>query len=275
MPDLAFSEMNFLGRRSFGLPMDEKTISKCKMYNKSQHGSAENGLSSYFNSSARRVRESKYDVVTTSSDSYTNPRKRHIRDHIHPPGRLSPEVFVTKSPGRLSPRSSMAGNLRRKGIYSLPGNRSSSSGSTGINTSAVEGPSKDVDEHSEYSRAGFQARFKFGPKSPADAYNDSYRGGIARSCTRSHKTEILEQARETCNTGFQGDKEIYPNTTAKPEDGRPATGATVRQVPDSTALTITICKPLARRSTPKPPQLQEVNLYFTRIVPKLHVADIL
>lgn len=247
VPDLAFSEMKFLDGKHCG-PTTDETTPKYKRDSRSQR--FENEISSYFDSSKRRLHDVKPDTTTVPSYNCPGPRKR-LRQRNNSLDARSPEFLTPTSPKRTSPRSAMAEALRRRGVYSLPANQSSrgsSSDSNFLQTDTAEDPDRDADDHSEYSRKGFQTRFKDDTKGPTDLHAGK---NCTRSSTDGHTTRRLELIKDKHNHGLEGE---LTGTMVRTEEVKTNEKTTVEQVSDTSNPTLVPKMPPAskRSCTPEP-----------------------
>lgn len=244
--------MKFLDGKYYSPSKGETITSKRKRDCKSQR--TENEISSYFNPSKRRLRDIKSDTMTTPSRNCTEPRTQR-RQESHSPRVRSPELLVYASPGRPSPRSAMAEVLRRKGVYSLPANLSShksNSSSSSIQASVAGGDSGGDDDHSEYSREGFQTRFRADVRGPADLSKGRNHEIITCPSTDSH-IELIK------NKNYCRSEEEFTNTEANGVEKN--TKYTTKQVPDATEPIVMAKKMqgFRGRCTPEPFRVREVN----------------
>lgn len=260
--------MKFLDGKYYSPSKDETITSKRKRDCKSQR--TENEISSYFNPSKRRLRDIKSDTMTTPSYNCTEPRTQH-RQESHSPGVRSPELLVYASPGRPSPRSAMAEVLRRKGVYSLPANLSShksNSSSNSVQASVAGGDSGgDFDDHSEYSREGFQTRFRADVRGPADLSKGRNHEIITRPSIDSH-IELIKN--NDCRS-----EEEFTNTKA---NGVEKNTKYTKQVPDTPEPIVMAKKTqgFRGRCTPEPFRVREVNPTEESSIPRdLRLTEIL
>lgn len=235
--------------------MDETTTSKHKRDSRSQR--FENEISSYFYSSKRRLHDVKPDTTTTPGYNCPGPRKR-LRQGNHSLDAKSPELLAPASPKRTSPRSAMAEALRRRGVYYLPPNqpsRGSSNDSNFLQTDIAEDSGGDVDDHSEYSRKGFQTRFKDDTKGPTDLH-------MGKDCTCSstdgHTTRRLELTEDRCNCGLEGE---LTGTMVRTEEVKTNKKATVKQVSDtSNPMLVPKMPPASKHNCTPEPSGVEINV---------------
>ncbi|KAI5847179.1 hypothetical protein DFP73DRAFT_622650 [Morchella snyderi] len=203
LPDLAFSEMKFLDGRSFDVPIIQKASPEHNKDKKSRNFKEGNGPFSYFESSERRVGEKGLRTIIISSDGYTEPRKRRRNNDKSTPEKPSTETIMMESLIRPSPRSAMADVLRRRGIYSLPANISSRGSNCGsaITSGRNRGEEssdenfsqkKDIDELSEYSRAGYQKRFQPEKKEPVRLQKRGTSGPTLETLKEAHNAKSKE-----------------------------------------------------------------------------------
>lgn len=255
--------MKFLDGKYCNLTMDETTTLKRKRDCGGQR--AENEISSYFGPSKRRPHNIKLDTMATPSHNYTKSKKRP-REESHSLGARSPPPppppLAPASPSRPSPRSAMAETLRRKGVYSLPVNlssRESNNGSNLIQASVTEGYSDgDVDDHSEYSRKGFQTRFKPGARGPFGLYEGINDRRTTHSSIDGHSIGHLELANDKGDCRLE---EKYINTVVGIKEVKSNTKNTTKQVSDAPEP-IVIDKRLHTsrgRCTPEPFGVRKVN----------------
>lgn len=242
--------MKFLDGKYCNPTTDETTTSKRKRGCGDQR--AENEMSSYFGPSKRRPHNIKLDKMTTPSHNYTKSRKR-LREESHSPGARSP--LAPASSSRSSPRSAMAETLRRKGVYSLPANlssRESNKSSNLVQASVAGGYSDgDTDNHSEYSRKGFQTRFESDVRGPVDLYEGRNDKRTTHSSTGGHSISHLELVNDKGDCKLE---EEHTNTVV---------GIT-KQVSHASEPIVMDKKPHTSRGrhTPEPSGVREVNEFF-------------
>lgn len=238
--------MKFLDGKYFDPTIDETTTSKRKRGQRS-----ENEMFSYSDPSKRRPRNPKSD---TTAANCSGPGKRRGQGNHSPD--VGPLGFLASvSPRRSSPRSAMAEALRRKGVYSLPANRSSresNSGSNFIQPSVSGDPDPDVDDHSEYSRKGFQTCFK----DPTDSHTIMGCETTTRPSTDSHTTSCLEIVKDKCNCRSEGG---LTSSVTRTEDVTANTKAAIKQISGApNPIVVPKRTPASRRKcTPEPPEIKK------------------
>lgn len=263
--------MKFLDGKSCGRATDETTTSKRKRDCRSQ--STENDVSWYFDSSKRRFRDINSDTMNTPCGNHTKSTKR-LRQESHSLDVRSPELPVSAIPSRSSPRSAMVEVLRRKGIYPLPANRSPRESNNGPNTTQAipvgGGPDRDADDHSEYSREGFQMRFKADTKGSTDVRQGRDRERT-HSSTDCHTISHLGPVDDNCNHGLEEE----PTSTMVRTEVQSNAKATVKQVSDTLKPVTMAEEPPALRGryTPEPSGIKEVNLEDKCFYPKQSQID--
>lgn len=248
--------MKFLDGKYLDPTIYETTTSKRKRDCRGQR--SENEMLSYSDPSKRRPRNLKSDMTAASRYNCPGPAKRRGQ------GSHSPDVgplglLASASPSRSSPCSAMAEALRRKGVYSLPANRSSresNSGSGFIQPSVAGDPDPDVDDHSEYSRKGFQTRFKADTKDPTDSHTIMICGTTTCPSTDSHTTSSLEIVKDKCNCRSEGG---LNSSVTKIEDVTANTKAAIKQISGAPNPIVVPKRTLAsrRKCTPEPPRAKK------------------
>lgn len=241
--------MKFLDGKYFDPTIDEITTSKRKRDCRGQR--SENEMFSCSGPSKRRPRNLKSDTTAAPRHNCPGPEKRRGQ------GSHSPDVglLVSASPSRSSPCSAMVEALRRKGVYSLPTNRSSresNSGSNFIQPSVAGDPDPDVDDHSEYSRKGFQTRFK----DPTDSHTIMGCETTTRPSTDSHTTSCLEIVKDKCNCRSEGG---LTSSVMRTEDATANTKVAIKQISGVPNPNVVPKRTPAskRKCTPEPPEIKK------------------
>lgn len=224
VPDLAFSEMKFLDGKFPHITMAESITPKHKKGHESQSLGPENGISVHFDSSQRRLRGNKSDAITAPDSTHSKPKKRPRQDFGDLPEEMPPEIFAATRQIRSSSSSVITETHCLKSAHASSTNQSSPKphrDTDVVQEKVAEESSKDLDEHSEYSREGFQTRFKANARGPTHLHKRERYGSEACSSIGVSIVEPPEpmgrgcsgklQLREKCAATAVGVKDMKVN----------------------------------------------------------------
>lgn len=114
----------------------------------------------------------------------------------------------------------------------------------------------NVDDHSEYSREGFQAHFKAETKDPTDSRLVMGCETTTRPSTDSHTTSRLEIVKDKCNYRSEGG---LTSSVVRTEDVTANTKAAIKQISGAPNPIVVLKRTSAsrRKCTPEPPEIKK------------------